>query len=232
MQLYRNEPLIKRNNFLGRMMTFGGLGASFAAVILVFLQEELLFLAFGLMLAGGLFSQLGTAMMNRFSRSPRMDQILDDSLKGLGDNYALFHYYLGTNHALFTPAGAFALIPRDEQGEVRYETDQWIHKLGKRRFGRSQKPINNLERIAIRESKAMKKTLSNKFPSRSELPVDPLLVFIASDTTVNAEGSPTPAAHRKKLKSYLRQLDRRKSFSTEEIHQLASAFNIALHDTD
>ena len=49
MQLYRNERLIKRNNFLGRLMTFGGLGASFAAVIIVFLQPSLLSLAFGLM---------------------------------------------------------------------------------------------------------------------------------------------------------------------------------------
>ncbi|MES0338631.1 MAG: hypothetical protein ABUK15_01095, partial [Anaerolineales bacterium] len=61
MRLYRNERLIKRNKFLGRVMMFGGLGASFAAVLIVFLQPTLLSLAFGLMLAGGLFSQLGTA---------------------------------------------------------------------------------------------------------------------------------------------------------------------------
>ncbi|MEE8121999.1 MAG: hypothetical protein V3T55_10740, partial [Anaerolineales bacterium] len=97
MQLFHNERLIKRNKFLGRMMMFGGLGASFAAVIIVFLKPSFLSLAFGLMLAGGLSSQLGTAVYNRFGRSPRIDQVLDDSLKGLGDNYALFHYYLGTN---------------------------------------------------------------------------------------------------------------------------------------
>lgn len=217
---------------MGRLMMFGGLGASFAAVIIVFLQPSFLGLAFGLMLAGGLFSQLGTAIHNRFGRSPRMDQILDDSLKGFGDTYALFHYFLGTHHTLFTPAGVFALIPRDEQGEVRFESDQWIHKPGKRKFGRSRKPLKDLERIAARETKAMKKALTKKFPSRSEIPVGPLLVFIASDTTVNAEGSPTRAAHRKKLKSYLRQLDRQKSFSTEDIHQLAIAFNIAPGVTD
>ena len=226
MELYRNERLIKRNNFLGRLMTFGGLGASFAAVIIVFLQPSLLSLAFGLMLAGGLFSQLGTGIMNRFSRSPRIDQILDDSLKGLSDNYALFHYYMGTNHALFTPAGVFALLPRDEEGEVRYESGQWIHNLSKRKFGRSRRQLKDLERTAAREMKAMKKALTTMFPSHSEISLDPLLVFIASDTTVNAEGSPTPATHLKKLKSNIRRLERRKSFSAEDIHQLANAFNI------
>ncbi len=232
MQLYQNERLIKRNNFLGRLMTFGGLGASFAAVLIVFLQPSLLSLAFGLMLAGGLFSQLGTGIMNRFSRSPRIDEILDDSLKGLGDNYAIFHYYLGTNHALFTPAGVFALIPRGEQGEVRYESDQWIHKLSKRRFGRSQKTIKDLERNATRETMAMKQALTKKLPDISAIPVNPLLVFIASGTTIDSDGSPIPAVHHKKLKSYIRRLERQKSFSAEEIHQLVDAYNIIPNDTD
>ena len=232
MQLYRNERLIKRNKFLGRLMMFGGLGASFAAVIIVFLQPSLLSLAFGLMLAGGLFSQLGTAIHNRFGRTPRLDQVLDDSLKGLGDNYAMFHYYLGTNHALFTPAGVFALLPRDEQGEVRYESDQWIHKRSKRRFGRRRKPIKDLERNAARETKAMKQALTKRLPDHSEIPVNPLLVFIASGTSIDADGSPIPAAHRKKLKSHIRRLERQKSFSEKDIHQLLSALNIIPDDTD
>ncbi|TET38838.1 MAG: hypothetical protein E3J69_00920 [Anaerolineales bacterium] len=232
MRLYRNERLIKRNKFLGRFMMFGGLGASFAAVIIVFLQPTLLSLAFGLMLAGGLFSQLGTAVHNRFGRSPRIDEVLDDSLKGLGDNYTMFHYYLSTNHALFTPAGVFALIPRDEKGEVRYESDQWILKLGKRRFGRSQKPLKDLERNAARDTKALKRTLTKKIPNGSEIPVNPLLVFIADEATLDLDGAPIAAVHRKKLKSYLRRLERQKSYSAEEIQQLVSAFNIAPDNSD
>ena len=211
---------------------FGGLGASFAAVIIVFLQPTLLSLAFGLMLAGGLFSQLGTAVHNRFGRSPRIDEVLDDSLKGLGDNYTMFHYYLSTNHALFTPAGVFALIPRDEKGEVRYESDQWILKLGKRRFGRSQKPLKDLERNAARDTKALKRTLTKKIPNGSEIPVNPLLVFIADEATLDLDGAPIAAVHRKKLKSYLRRLERQKSYSAEEIQQLVSAFNIAPDNSD
>ena len=188
--------------------------------------------AFGLMLAGGLFSQLGTAVYNRFGRGPRIDEVLDDSLKGLGDNYTMFHYYLGTNHALFTPAGAFALIPRDEKGEVRYESDQWILKLGKRRFGRSQKTLKDLERNAAREMKALKRALTKKLPNGSEMPVNPLLVFIADEATLNLDGAPIAAVHRKKLKSYLRRLERQKSYSVEEIQQLVSAFNITPDDSD
>ncbi len=232
MQLYRNERLIKWNKFLGRLMMFGGLGASFAAVIIIFLRPSFLSLAFGLMLSGGLFSQLGTALHNRFGRSPRIDQVLDDSLKGLGENYALFHYYLGTNHALFTPAGVFALIPRNEKGEILYESGKWIHKLGKRRFGRSRKTLRDLERNAETETKELKKALTKKLPNHSETPINPLLVFYANDTTIASDGLPIPAAHRKKLKSYIRRIERRKSLSTEEIHHLASTFKIVANNTD
>ncbi len=232
MQLYRNERLIKRNKFLGRVMMFGGLGASFGAVIIVFLQPTLLSLAFGLMLAGGLFSQLGTAVYNRFGRSPRIDQVLDDSLKGLGDNYTMFHYYLGTNHALFTPAGVYALIPRDEKGEVRYESDQWILNRGKRRFGRSQKQLKDLERITVRETKALERALTKKLPNSSEIPVNPLLVFVADEVTLDLDNAPIPASHRKKLKSYIRRLERRRSLPAEEIQQLARTFNLIAADMD
>jgi len=214
MRLYRNERLIKRNKFLGRVMMFGGLGASFAAVLIVFLQPALLSLAFGLMLAGGLFSQLGTAVYNRFGRGPRIDEVLDDSLKG------------------FTPAGVFALIPRDEKGEVRYESDQWILKLSKRRFGRSQKTLKDVERIAARETNALERALTKKLPICSEIPVDPLLVFVADEATLDLDGAPIAAVHRKKLKSYLRRLERQKSYSAEEIQQLASAYNLTPDDPD
>ena len=184
------------------------------------------------MLAGGLFSQLGTAVYNRFGRSPRIDEVLDDSLKGLGDDYTMFHYYLSANHALFTPAGVFALIPRDEKGEVRYESDQWILKLSKRRFGRSQKLLKDIERIAARETKALERSLTKKLPNCSEIPVNPLLVFVADEATLDLDGSPIPASHRKKLKSTIRRLERCKSLSADEIHQLASAYNLTPDDSD
>ncbi|MCK4741129.1 MAG: hypothetical protein KAS80_02480, partial [Anaerolineales bacterium] len=108
----------------------------------------------------------------------------------------------------------------------------WILKLGKRRFGRSQKTLKDLERNAAREMKALKRALTKKLPNGSEMPVNPLLVFIADEATLNLDGAPIAAVHRKKLKSYLRRLERQKSYSAEEIQQLVSAFNIAPDDSD
>ena len=226
MQLYRNDRYIKRNKTLGRIMMFGGLGASFAAVIIVFVNSSLVSLALILMLGGGLFSQLGTGVHNRFGRSPRMDEALDDSLKGLGDNYAMFHYYLGTDHALFTPAGVFALVPRDEQGTIHYESDRWIYTPAKRRFGRGQKPIKGIERDTTRDVNALKQSLSKRLPDAQQIVVTPLLVFVANDTTVDTDNAPFPAVHIKKLKSYIRRQDRQKSLSAEEIRELAGILNV------
>jgi hypothetical protein len=57
-------------------------------------------------------------------------------------------------------------------------------------------------------------------------------VFIADEATLDLDGAPIAAVHRKKLKSYLRRLERQKSYSAEEIQQLVSAFNIAPDNSD
>jgi hypothetical protein len=57
-------------------------------------------------------------------------------------------------------------------------------------------------------------------------------VFIADEATLDLDGAPIAAVHRKKLKSYLRRLERQKSYSAEEIQQLASAYNLTPDDPD
>jgi hypothetical protein len=226
MQLYRNSRLIKRNKTLGRIMMFGGLGASFAAVIIVFVWPSLVSLALVLMLSGGFFSQLGTNVFKRFGTSPRIDQVIDDSLKGLGDHYGMFHYYLGTDHALVAPAGVFALLPRDEQGEIRYETDRWMLTPAKRRFGRGPKPIKGIERDARRDGNALTQSIARGLPDSPEVSIVPLVVFIANDTTVAGDNAPVPAVHLKKLKAFIRRQERQKSLSPEEIRELAENLKI------
>jgi len=100
--------------------------------------------------------------------------------------------------------------------------------LSKRRFGRSQKTLKDLERIAARETKALERSLTKKLPNCSEIPVNPLLVFVADEVTLDLDGAPIAAVHRKKLKSYLRRLERQKSYSAEEIQQLIEASHTSI----
>jgi hypothetical protein len=225
MQHYLNERLVKRNRRYSRWMMYGGLGASIAAVIITFTQPALVIYAFALIVVGGLVSQVGTAIHNRFGRSPRIDEVIDYSLKGLDDQHAIFHYLLGTNHALFTPSGTYAVVPMLEQGRIEYAQGVWKHEPPPRRIslGRSRvRTLKNVEKEAKREAQQLQRYLRKNIPQHIDIGVDPLILFLAKDTYVEAEQAPFIAVHRKKLKSALRKIERRRPFTPEDIQQLAS----------
>ncbi len=229
MQLYTNHRLVDRNRRLSRWMMFGGLGLSIVAVIITFTQPALIIVAFGLILVGGIVSQIGTAIHNRFGRSPRVDEVIDFSLKGLDDRHAIFHYLMGTNHALITPQGVYAIIPRLERGTIQYQDDAWRHQPppGRLTIGKPRtRPIRNLDREAQGETRKLQRYLIKHIPKFQEVEVEPLILFLANDTQIEADHAPFIAVHRKKLKDSLRKASGSKSFSESDIRQLADYLNI------
>lgn len=222
MRQYSNQKLIKRNGRFGRAMMYLGLGLTIAAAVIVFRKPTYVLPALILMLVGGLFSQIGTALMNRFGREPRMDQILDGSLKGLDNRYAVFHYLLGSDHVLVTPDGIFALIPRWEKGEVTYEEGEWLHKKPRGRLTLRNRPraLRGLEKEARGETRSLERSLDKELKSTGDLTIKPLIVFIAEDVNLDLEKAPILATHRKKLKDTIRGLDHGKSLTAEGIQRL------------
>jgi hypothetical protein len=126
MKSYVNEPYIRRRKGIGRWTMYGGIALSIGAVVLIFQNESAFLLSLIGVLVGTLLSQVGMVIYGRFGREPRMDEVLDGVMKGLDDEYALFHYYLGTDHALFTPAGPYAILPKLEEGEINFEDGSWV----------------------------------------------------------------------------------------------------------
>jgi hypothetical protein len=222
---YSNQKLIKRNGRIGRALMYLGLGLTVAAAVVVFREPNFILPALILMLVGGLFSQIGTALVNRFGREPRMDQIIDASLKGLDDRYAVFHYLLGSDHALITPDGIFAVIPRWEKGDVSYEAGTWLHKKPKGRLTLINRPrtLRGIEKEAQREAQSLERSLERKLKTTEDLTIKPLLVFIAEGANLDLEEAPLLATHRKKLKDTLRSLEHGKSLGQKGIQRLAEA---------
>ncbi|MGD8622379.1 MAG: hypothetical protein PVI81_04800 [Anaerolineales bacterium] len=225
MQQYANHTLIKRNGRFGRAIMYLGLGLTIAAAVVVFRNPNFVLPALILMLIGGLFSQIGTALFNRFGREPRMDQIIDASLKGLDDRYAIFHYVLGSDHVLVTPEGVFALVPRWEKGELTYADGKWNQKKPKGRLPlpNRTRTIRNLEKEAYRELQSLERSLQKYLKSSEELNTQPMLIFIAEDANLDLDGAPILATHRKKLKDTVRNLERGKSLGREDLKRLAKS---------
>ena len=152
-----------------------------------------------------------------------MDQLLDQATKGLDRRYSFFHYYLGVDHALITPSGIFAVVPRLEQGMI--QTDQEGNlllestKTGLLRRRSGIKPLD-LEPQLWKETKRLEVKMEQDLGSLEGMSIHPYLVFIHPETTVRVEEKDFPVSHIKKFKSDLRKLPKSAALSDEQLEEL------------
>jgi len=226
----RNDRLIRRNSLLGRVLLFGGLGILVAG-FLVSLTGPVAFLPFVVVaVASMVISQGGIALMARWGRGPRLDEVIDAGLKGLDDRYTVVHYTLGAPHTLLAPSGVYALVPVVMDGMLRESGGRWTRSLprrGRLRPARDE-AMPDLSRRAQREAAKLRRSLAGRRAGASELTVRPLLLFVSPKAQVEAtpEADP-PALHIKKLKDWLRHQPRHPSLRAEALSDLASRLGLA-----
>ncbi len=222
MDSYFNEPYVRRRRGIGRWTMYGGIALSIGAVVLIFQNESAFLLSLVGVLVGTLLSQVGMVIYGRFGREPRMDEVLDGVMKGLDDEYALFHYYLGTDHALFTPAGPYAILPKLEEGEIIFEDGSWFQITEKKFPVRrtAKKSLAKIDKEALGAASSFQKKLERILPER-DLEVKPIIVFLNPQADLGSHETDILVVHGKKLKQALRRLPRGKSLNQEELEQLA-----------
>ncbi len=221
MKSYTNEPYILRRKGIGRWTMYGGIALSIGAVVLIFQNEAAFLLSLIGVLVGTLLSQVGMVIYGRFGREPRMDEVLDGVMKGLDDEYAIFHYYLGTDHALFTPAGPYAILPKLEEGEIIHEDGGWFQITEKKLpFRRTvKKSLAKIDKEALGATSSFQKHLDRLQPER-DLEVKPIIVFLNPQANLGSHETENLVVHGKKLKQALRRLPRGKSLNQAELEQL------------
>jgi hypothetical protein len=223
---YANERAIRRNAKLGKILTFGGMGVLVLGLVLSVAYPAQVNAVLGIALVGVLSSQFGMVFYNRWSRRPRMDEVLDDSVKGLDGRYALFHYTLSSPHVLTTPAGVFAIVPRMDEGEVVWDDGGWrLTRIG--RAAAKPRLIRGIEAAAQTEADAASGALRKRLPDQALPEVKPMLVFLNPKATLHAKQAPLLAVHAKKLKETLRQLPKGGSLSEDQLKELASRLGLS-----
>lgn len=222
MRQYIDLKMIKRWASLSKVLIFLGLGLLIGAFIMTFREPQLSNQFLIMSIIGVACSQAGLALNNRWGAKPRIDEIIDEALKGLDNRYGIYHYKLGTRHALLSPAGAFALVPRFEDGEITYEGENWFSRRTKRRLLRraGKSSFGGVQKNAEAEAQAMQRALQRALSDDLEISVQPILVFINNDTYVKINEAPLHAVHAKKLKSLIRRLPKAKSLTAEELELL------------
>jgi hypothetical protein len=224
MKIIKNEAFIKRNAKIGSWTSLGALAILGGGMYLSFTNPQLYIYSLVALLIGFTLTQIGMYMGNKFGRSPRPDEKLDAGLKGLQNDFTLYHYTSPASHLLVGPAGLWVVMPYHQRGAVEFRKNRWrmrgggflqgyMRIFGQEGLGRPDIEIEN-------EIKSLKKHLS-KHMEESQIPeISALMVFTNDAVEIDGEGSPIPMLKLKQLKDFIRQRAKEKKLGAETLNQL------------
>ena len=227
MKIIKNEKLIKRNAQIGSWTSLAALVILGGGMYLSFKQPELFIYSLLALLLGFTLTQIGMYMGNKFGRSPRPDEKLDTGLKGLQNDFVMYHYTTPVSHLLVGPAGIWVVMPYHQRGQVTYQKNRWrmsgggflqgyMRIFGQEGLGRPDMEVDN-------EITSLKKFLL-KHMEESEIPeIHALMVFTDDNIEIEGEGSTIPALKLKQLKDFIRQRAKEKKLSPETLNKLKTA---------
>lgn len=207
MIIVRNERMIKRNKMIGSISTIISVVVLAAGMYVSFKFQEMIGYSLGALVLGFTLSQVGIFYTTRFSKSPRPDEELDAALKGLDDQYALYHYQSPVNHLLVGPAGLWVLFPFSQKGRIVYNdkrgrwkmigSNLYLRFFAMDTIGRPDQEIKN-SRDRLR--KALGKIPEFEIPE-----IKTALIFSDENAVVEAENAPVPTLHARQLKKLIRK---------------------------
>jgi len=226
MKIIKNEKLIKRNGTIGNWTQIGAIVVLGIGMYISFNRVDLFNYSLAALLVGFAMVQIGMYMGNRYGRSPRPDEKLDAGLKGLQNDFVIYHYTTPASHLLVGPAGLWILTPYHQRGEVTFKKNRWRMRGGgfmqgyMRIFG--QEGLGRPELELESEINAIKKYLAKQM-DESEIPeIKGMLVFTNDGVEIEAEDAPIPAMKLKQIKDFFRQKAKEKVISAESLNKLKS----------
>ena len=210
--------MVKRNAKIGQYTSLGALVVLGIGLYLTFKMPDRFAFSLAALLIGFFMSQVGIHFTNRWGRSPRPDEVIDKSLKGLGREYTIYHYVTPISHLLVGPSGIWTIIPYFQSGIVTYEKDRWRARGGgflqsyMRLFGQDNIGRPDLESEAQKTSAI--RYLKRSLPDGTEIPtVNAVLLFANPKVELKVDQPPTPAFTPKDIKDFLREKGKDKVIS-------------------
>jgi hypothetical protein len=207
MIIVRNERLIKRNKRIGNVSGLLSIVILGLGMYVSYKFQERIEYALIALVLGFTLSQVGIFYTNRFSRSPRPDEELDAALKGLDDQYTLYHYQSPVSHLLVGPAGLWVLYSFPQKGKIVYDgkRGRW-KKLGGNFYLRifAQDSIGRPDQDIKISQERLRKELG-KIPDFDVPEIKAALVFSNENAVIEAENAPEPTLHARQLKKFIRK---------------------------
>jgi hypothetical protein len=157
-------------------------------------------------LAGITISMAGIYQANRWVRTPRPEEQLNKSLKGLDDKYVLYHYpsSLPCDHVLLTPEGVVNLETVNLAGFFIYRDGRWVERMT---MGRALRSVVE-ERLGdpTRSALAVQRYLAEKLSALAgeTITIKPLITFTHPGAELDLEpDGPVPVYMADKLKKHV-----------------------------
>lgn len=228
MKIIRNDKLIRRNSRIGGIATVVGLALLVGGMVFTFAIRNPSIIGFSwlFLLTGFIISQLGVYFGGRFGRSPRPDELLDRSLKGLDERYTIYHYTTAVSHMLIGPAGLWILLPRHQAGKIIYSKGRWRQTRSGclqtyLRFF-AQEGIGRPDLDIPVETQSLTKYF-NKKAADMEIPeIQTVIVFTNESAELDIGDAPTPALPAKELKEYLRKKAKESPLSMVKVKEITA----------
>ncbi|BBB48506.1 hypothetical protein [Pelolinea submarina] len=232
MKIYNNQKLIKKRKILSQVILY----FSMAMLTLGFLwslsdsNKSQLTYAYLILIPAYLLVQVSIYMANKWGRSPRPDEIVASSLKGLNNQYTLYNYMTDVPHLLIGPAGVYLILPYYHSGTISYNTEKqrYQQKGGPGFFTRTfaQEGIPSIEK----EDKDLIKDYQN-YLQKNKLTInaDPQVVnlFYSEKVELHTDNAPVINLTPDKFKDVLRQNAKKNILTDADIKQITDRLPIS-----
>jgi hypothetical protein len=225
MKVITNEKLIKKYSSLGKYLNIGAIAILFGGMAISWLRIDLFYLAMIALLAGFILSQISIFFINRWGRRPRPDERITSSLKGMTNDYTLYHYNTPVSHLLVGPAGVWTILPYFQRGTITYEKNRWKQRGGG--LGLAYLKIFAQEGLGRPDldSKSDIDKLTEFFTQGmgTEIPeIKSVLVFTDKRAILEVEEAPIPTMATEDLKEFIRKQAKEKPMSLNLITSIKS----------
>jgi hypothetical protein len=174
--------------------------------------------------------QLSIYMANKWGKSPRPDEVVVQSLKGLNDEFTLHNFTTAVPHLLIGPQGVWIINPYHHKGEISYDikrsryTQQGGAGLIGKYFGQE-----GLPKIS-RETRTLKQDLQDYFKKQKiKVQTEPEVVnlFYSDQVELVGENFPDLCVKADKFKAMIRKEAKKRLLTPEELTEISQRLPVA-----
>ncbi len=206
MRITTNTKMIRRRGRLGMITSLVGIAVLMAGMFASFNRnQQLVWVSLLALVIGFILAQFGSYNLRRWGRSPRPDQVLEESMKGFDDRYSFYVWTLPAPYVLLSPQGVYTFITRDQTGKVATNGSTWNTKVSLSRLLMvfAQEGLGNPTQEARQQAARLQQWLHSKLPEVAAN-VEPVIVFIDPRVTLQVTDPAVPVLDTKSVKKWLR----------------------------